>query len=101
MVKMIIVLCNAEVAPEKQAAFVEAVKASGAIEGTLKEAGNISYDLVCSATQPGKMLMVERWEDMAALQAHSKGANLMAIGKISAEYGVKNEIKLFKADALN
>lgn len=98
---MIIVLCNAEIAPEKQAEYIEAVKASGAIEGTLQEAGNISYDLVCSATQPGKMLMVERWADMAALKAHSAGANLMAIGKLSAQFGVTNEIKLFNADALN
>lgn len=98
---MIIVLCSAEIAPEKRDAFVEAANAGGALSGTLQETGNISYDLVCSATEPGKMFMIERWEDGAALKAHSAGANLAAFGKLCAEYGVKTDIKLYNADPLN
>ena len=98
---MIIVIAKSVIAPEKQAAFIEAVKATGAVEATATENGNISYDLVCSATEPGLMYMIERWTDGAALKVHSTGANFLTIGKICAEYGVKSEIKLFNADALN
>lgn len=98
---MILVIAKSEIAPEKQAAFIEAVKSSGAVEATHSENGNISYDLVSSVTEPGVMFMIERWSDGAALKVHSTGANFLTIGKICAEYGVKSEIKLFNADALN
>ena len=40
-------------------------------------------------------------ENMAALQAHMKGANFAAFGKMSMEYGIQTEIKLYQAEALN
>lgn len=98
---MILVLCSAQIDPDKQGAYLEAVKATGAVEATHSEPGNIGYELVCSATEPGKMLMIERWEDMPSLKVHTTGENFRALGVLGAEYGVKSEIKLFNAEALN
>jgi len=98
---MILVLCSAQIDPEKQEAYLEAVRATGAVEATHTEPGNISYDLVCSATERGKMLMIERWADMPSLREHTTGENFRALGVLGAEYGVKSEIKLFNAEAIN
>ncbi|MGI6462971.1 MAG: antibiotic biosynthesis monooxygenase family protein [Candidatus Scatomorpha sp.] len=98
---MIIVLALSSVDPEKQDAFIEAIKTSGAVESVRSEVGNVSYDLVSVVDEPGKMLMVERWVDMASLKAHSTGTHFLTIGKICAEYGVKSDLKLFNAEPLN
>lgn len=98
---MILVFCSAQIDPEKQEAYLAAVKATGAVEATHAEPGNISYDLVCSATEPGKMLMIERWADMPSLKVHITGENFRVLSALGAEYGVKFESRLFKAKALN
>ena len=98
---MIIVLCRSEIAEEKQAEFIEKVNAAGIIPATNKEEGCISYELSASAGIPGVLYVTERWESMEFLKLHTTGANFAAFGKLSAEYGVKTEMKLYKADALN
>ncbi len=98
---MIIIYCEAAIAPEKQAEFIEKVNAAGIIKATNQEPGNISYELLCPTDAPGKMFIIERWESREVLPAHMQGANFQALGKLSAEYGVKSTLKLYSAEALN
>ena len=98
---MIIVICGAKIDPAKQKEFLEKVNKSGVIAETAKEVGNISYELASSAGTEGQLYVIERWEDMAVLQAHMKGANFAAFGKMSMEYGIKTEIHLYQAQPLN
>ena len=98
---MIIVMCSAKIDPEKQAEFLEKVNESGVIAATEQEAGNISYELAASAGKKGQLYVIERWEDMPSLQTHMKGANFAAFGKMSMEYGIQTEIKLYQGQALN
>lgn len=48
------------------------------IAGTRAEAGNIAYDLHQSATDPDKLVFVEKWRDRAALEAHFHEPHLKA-----------------------
>lgn len=98
---MIIVICEAIIDPVKQKEFLGKVNESGVIPATEQEEGNISYELAASAGKEGRLYVIERWENMAALQAHMKGANFAAFGKMSMEYGIQTEIKLYQAEALN
>ena len=98
---MIIIYCEASIAPERQAEFVEKVNAAGLIKATNEEPGNISYELLCSVDTPGRMVILERWESRDALPAHMQGANFQALGKLSSEYGVTSTLKLYSAEALN
>lgn len=98
---MIIIICEAKIDPARQAEFVEKVNASGVIAATTQEAGNISYELAVSAGTPGCLYVIERWEDMAVLQAHMKGTNFASFGKLSAEYGVATTIKVYDGKPLN
>ena len=98
---MIIVICEAVIDPVKQKEFLGKVNESGVIPATEQEEGNISYELAASAGKEGRLYVIERWENMAALQAHMKGSNFAAFGKMSMEYGFQTEIKLYQAEALN
>jgi quinol monooxygenase YgiN len=40
------------------------------LEGTRKEAGNISYDLLVNIKDDTSLVFVERWESMKALNNH-------------------------------
>ena len=70
---MIIVICEAVIDPAKQKEFLGKVNESGVIPATEQEEGNISYELAASAGKEGRLYVIERWENMAALQAHMKG----------------------------
>lgn len=95
---MILVYCEANVAPEKQEEFLAKVKASGAIEATNREPGNISYELSASVETPGKLYFIERWESRRALPAHMRSKNYLTIRRISEEYGVTNAATVYSAE---
>ena len=51
------------------------------IEATRNEAGNISYDLTQSMTDPETMIFVERWKDAAAVASHFKEPHFQTFQK--------------------
>ena len=57
------------VAPEKVEA--SAALATELVAASQKDAGMIEYDLFCSETRPGWMLIYETWKDQASLDVHS------------------------------
>ena len=50
------------------------------IEGSRKDAGNISYDCYEMAGTVGKFIFQESWEDQSALDAHMKEPHFIAFG---------------------
>ena len=56
-----------------EAAFAKAVTA------TRKEKGNKAYDLNRSAKAPNEYVVYERWQDLAALQAHMKTPHITTL----------------------
>ncbi|MBM4071578.1 MAG: antibiotic biosynthesis monooxygenase [Planctomycetes bacterium] len=46
---------------------------------TRKEKGNRTYDLNRSAKSPAEYLVYERWQDLAALQAHMKTPHIKTL----------------------
>lgn len=97
---MIIIICDNEMPAEKMSAYIEEVRASGAVEATRSEAGNISYDFSVSMDVPGKTQIIERWADAAALKKHTKSKNLVKLMSIGKKYGVINNIKIYNASAM-
>ncbi len=51
------------------------------IEGSRKDAGNISYDCYMVEGQPGKFMFQECWENQALLDSHMKQPHFTAFGK--------------------
>ena len=97
---MVIVYCENRIAPEKQEEYLEKVRATGVVEKSNQETGNISYELVCSAVEPGKMLIVERWESRKHMPGHLRSAHFAALSKLNKEYGVTSDVKMYTAEEL-
>lgn len=70
---MIAIEAKLEVQPAKRQEFLEATKTL--IEGSRLEAGNISYDLFQSIENENVFMMIEKWEDQAAIETHNTSAH--------------------------
>ena len=80
---MIYVVATLTIKPETRAEFIAA--AIACIKETRKEAGNIAYDLHESVTDPAKMVFVEQWENMEALEPHRTADHMKAFGRVAVK----------------
>ena len=78
---MIYVVATLTIKPEMRAELIEGAKAC--IAETIKEPGNIAYDLHESVTDPTKVVFVEQWENIEALGPHGKTDHMRAFGRIA------------------
>ena len=78
---MIYVIATLAVKPDMRAEFIEAAKAC--ISETIKEPGNIAYELHESVTDATKMVFVEQWENAEALGPHGKSEHMRALGRVA------------------
>ncbi len=70
---MIAIEAKLEVQPAKREEFLEATKTL--VEASRNEAGNIGYDLFQSTEDENVFMMIEKWEDQAAIEAHNTSAH--------------------------
>ena len=78
---MIYVVATLTVKPEKRAELIAAAKLS--IAATRKEAGNISYDMHESVTDPTRIVFVEQWDNAEALVPHRTAEHMKAFGRVA------------------
>ncbi|MFY7750300.1 MAG: putative quinol monooxygenase, partial [Exiguobacterium acetylicum] len=69
---MIAIEAKLEVQPAKREEFLAATKTL--VEASRAEAGNIGYDLFQSTEDENVFMMIEKWEDQAAIEAHNTSA---------------------------
>ena len=77
---MIYVVATLTVKPETRAELIAA--ATACIAETRKEAGNIAYDMHESITDPTKMVFVEQWQNVEALEPHRKSDHMRVFGRV-------------------
>ena len=70
------------------------------IEGTRKEAGCISYDLHQSLTDENVLVFVERWKDMAAIEAHFVEPHLVAWRDAGAPFITNKKIEIINPETV-
>lgn len=81
----------------KDSDSVEQIKALGTelVNKSLKDEGNVAYDLFLSATRPLVMMICETWQNEEVLKAHMASAHFTdLVPKIEAL--TKNGLKLEK-----
>lgn len=66
---MIIIVAKVTLREGRKKEFKSA--AQGLIEGSRKEAGNISYDLFDDIEDEGTVAFIEEWKDMQAIDFHN------------------------------
>ncbi|MCL2559221.1 MAG: antibiotic biosynthesis monooxygenase [Turicibacter sp.] len=66
---MIVLVVNFEVKEGKKEEFLALIKPL--IEGSQNEAGNIEYDLYVNTEKANGYILLEKWQDQAALDFHN------------------------------
>ena len=72
--------------PGMKEAFLEAIKSEGIDVACRNEDGNIKYDYYFPVDDSDEMLLVEKWRDADALDAHGKQPHFARLGELKNEY---------------
>ena len=81
----------------KREEFLEAILREGIDEASRKEAGNLKYDYYIPFDDNGELLLVEKWRDEAALEAHGKTPHLLRLRALKAEFEAETVIERFES----
>ncbi len=97
---MLIVVANVYIKEGKQAQFLESAKKC--VEATLKESGNVSYELNANAFDNTRFTFIEEWESNEVLNEHMETAHFKAFGaEITPILAKELDIKVYDANKLN
>ena len=83
---MIILNVTYKCRPDMREEFLEAIMAEGIDAACRAETGNIKYDFFRSVNDSDELLLVEKWQDAAALTAHGQQPHFARLGKIKTEF---------------
>jgi autoinducer 2-degrading protein len=81
---MHVTLVYVHVKPEHVEAFAEATRRNHA--GSVREPGNLRFDVLQSADEPTRFVLVEVYGDEAAAAAHKKTAHYLAWREAVADW---------------
>ncbi len=94
---MVLVIANVFVKDGSQATFIESAKKC--VAETLKEDGNISYELKASVENNCIFTFVEQWESKDALNLHMNTEHFKTFGASIQDLLAKDlEINIYKAE---
>ncbi len=97
---MIIVIADIYLKEGKQEEFI--ISAKDCVNATVKEEGNISYELKSDVLNPNKFTFVETWESKEALDLHMKEEHFKDFSNAISEICMKPaDIKVFEASKFN
>ena len=76
-------------------AFAEEMVASGLVEAVRAEPGNERYAYYFSMDDPQTVLLVDRWRDQAAIDAHHKSEMMEQIAALRKKHGLRMRVERF------
>jgi quinol monooxygenase YgiN len=82
--------------PDMRDAFLERIMAEGIDEACRGEKGNLKYDYYYPADDGDELLLVEKWQDAAALEAHGETPHFARLGAIKPEYVTETVVERFE-----
>lgn len=78
--------------PGQREVFLKEVQAQGILEAVRREDGCMQYAYYLPVEEDDTLLLVERWRDQAAHQAHLATPHMAALGKIKEQCAVRTQI---------
>ena len=72
--------------PGKREAFWEKLRAEGIIDACRAEEGNLGYDYYVPMENGCDLLLIEKWQDLAALGRHARQPHMARMDEIKAVY---------------
>ena len=75
--------------------FAEEMTASGLVDAIRAEEGNEKYAYFFPADDPETVLLIDRWRDQAALDAHHKTPMMAQIAVLRKKYKLKMRVERY------
>lgn len=76
-------------------AFADEMTASGLVARIRAEEGNLGYAYYYPAEDPETVLLIDRWRDQRAIDAHHKSEMMSAIAELRKKYHLKMRVERF------
>ena len=94
---MIVLNVTYQCIPGMREKFLEAIRTEGIAAASRGEAGNCKYDYYLPVADNGcELLLVEKWQDAAALAEHRTLPHFASLGEIKVDYVTDTSIELFE-----
>lgn len=68
----------------------------GLVEGSRADKGNLKYDFYISVDNPRHMMLIEHWETIEDLQAHSETELFQKFRPLCKANGVKSRLSMYE-----
>lgn len=75
--------------------FAEEMIASGTVEAIRAESGNLRYEYYQSLDEPETVLLIDSWEDQAAIDAHHASPMMATIASLREKYDLHMTVERF------
>ena len=79
-------------------AFADEMISSGVVRDIKAEAGNLSYDYFQPLDDPETILLIDSWEDQAAIDAHHASPMMGRIMELRNKYDLHMQVERFVSD---
>ena len=76
-------------------AFAEEMISSGTVEKIRAEEGNLRYEYYVSLEDPETVLLIDRWTDQAAIDAHHASTMMATIAALREKYNLHMTVERF------
>ena len=76
-------------------AFAEEMVSSGLVEKIRAEAGNQSYAYFFPMEDSESVLLIDRWKNQEAIDAHHKSEMMSEIAALRKKYGLKMKVERY------
>ena len=76
--------------------FVEEMQTGGLQAAVKAEDGCLQYDYFVPAQDAGVALLLEKWRDRAALDAHTNGEPMRALKAVKAKYDLETKVERYE-----
>lgn len=78
--------------------FAEEMEASGTVDAIRAEAGNLRYEYWVSFDDPETVLLIDSWENQAAIDAHHASPMMKTIAELRDKYDLHMTFERYVLD---
>ena len=78
--------------------FAEEMESSGLANAIRSRKGNLGYDYYYPAARPDTVLLIDRWRDQAALDAHHASPIMGQIAALREKYDLHMKVERFVSE---
>ena len=79
-------------------AFAEEMTASGTVQAIRQEAGNLRYEYYVPLEDPDTVLLIDAWEDQAAIDVHHASPMMKTIAALREKYDLHMTVERYRED---